>query len=59
MVGDGGHYVEALGDIRLLLPPVTADDVRDALFTLRIAPLLDRRTEGPARSTLGRCATRP
>jgi acyl-CoA synthetase (NDP forming) len=41
MVGDGGRYVEALGDVVLLLPPVTEDEVRDALGSLRIAPLLD------------------
>jgi len=41
IIGDGGRYVEALDDIALLLPPVRAEDVREALSTLRIAPLLD------------------
>lgn len=41
LVGDGGKYVEALPDQRLLLTPFDADDVRAALRTLRVAPLLD------------------
>ena len=40
VVGDGGTYVEAMPDVRLLLPPFDADDVRRALGQLRIAPLL-------------------
>jgi acyl-CoA synthetase (NDP forming) len=40
MIGDGGIYLEALKDFRLLLPPFGAQDVRDALGSLRIAPLL-------------------
>lgn len=40
LVGDGGIYLEALGDFRLLLPPFTADDVVEKLMQLRIAPLL-------------------
>jgi acetate---CoA ligase (ADP-forming) len=40
LIGDGGRYVEALGDSVLLLPPVSVEEVRDALFTLRIAPVL-------------------
>lgn len=40
VVGDGGKYVEAMPDVRLLLPPFGADDVRRALGRLRIAPLL-------------------
>ncbi|WP_322517672.1 acetate--CoA ligase family protein [Rhodopseudomonas palustris] len=39
VVGDGGKYVEIFKDTKLLLPPFTAQDVRDALQTLRIAPL--------------------
>jgi acetate---CoA ligase (ADP-forming) len=38
--GTGGKYVEATSDVRLLLPPFSADDVRVALLSLRIAPLL-------------------
>lgn len=41
LVGDGGRYVEAFKDTAVLLAPVTIDDVRAALHTLRIAPLLD------------------
>lgn len=40
MVGDGGVYLEALGDFRLLLPPFGEQDVVDKLGELRIAPLL-------------------
>lgn len=39
VVGDGGRYVEALPDVRLLLPPFGPEDVRDALGRLRIAPI--------------------
>ena len=38
--GDGGKYVEAMPDLRLLLTPFTRDDVLCALQQLRIAPLL-------------------
>ena len=40
MVGDGGKYVEALGDFALLLAPFTQQEVIDALLKLRIAPIL-------------------
>ncbi len=40
LVGDGGIYLEALKDFRLLLPPFGEDEVRTALAQLRIAPLL-------------------
>jgi len=39
VVGDGGKYVEIFRDTKLLLPPFSADDVREALRTLRVAPL--------------------
>jgi len=39
-VGEGGKYVEALPDVRLLLPPFDADAVIEALSRLRIAPIL-------------------
>ena len=39
-VGDGGKYVEVFRDTRLLLPPFSQDDVKQALSRLRIAPLL-------------------
>ncbi len=40
VVGDGGRYVEALPDLRLLLPPFGPDEVRAAIARLRIAPIL-------------------
>jgi acetate---CoA ligase (ADP-forming) len=40
MVGDGGKYLEALPDIQLLLPPFSADEAREAILRLRIAPIL-------------------
>lgn len=48
VVGDGGKYVEALQDVAVLLPPFAAADVKAALKTLRIAPLLEGvRAEPP------------
>jgi len=41
LVGDGGIYLEALQDLRLLVPPFTEADVAEVLSRLRIAPLLD------------------
>lgn len=38
--GDGGKYIEALPDLRLLLTPFTRADVLRELTQLRIAPLL-------------------
>jgi acyl-CoA synthetase (NDP forming) len=38
-VGDGGKYVEIFRDTALLLPPFSKEDAREALGTLRIAPL--------------------
>jgi acyl-CoA synthetase (NDP forming) len=40
LVGDGGVYLEALKDFRLLLPPFGEEAVLAALGELRIAPLL-------------------
>lgn len=40
VVGDGGTYVEALPDVAVLLPPFDTAEVKAALNTLRIAPLL-------------------
>jgi acyl-CoA synthetase (NDP forming) len=40
LVGDGGIYLEALKDFRLLLPPFCEEEVLAALGQLRIAPLL-------------------
>lgn len=40
VLGDGGKYVEAMPDVRLLLPPFTADDAQAALRALRCWPVL-------------------
>ncbi|WP_052096716.1 acetate--CoA ligase family protein [Achromobacter sp. RTa] len=40
MLGAGGKYVEALGDVALLMPPFAADDALEALRGLRIGRLL-------------------
>jgi len=40
LIGDGGIYLEALKDFRLLLPPFTGEDVARKLAELRVAPLL-------------------
>jgi acyl-CoA synthetase (NDP forming) len=40
LVGDGGIYLEALKDFRLLLPPFTVGEVHEALERLRVFPLL-------------------
>jgi hypothetical protein len=40
LIGDGGIYLEALKDFRLLLPPFTEEDVARKLAELRVAPLL-------------------
>lgn len=40
LVGDGGIYLEALKDFRLLLPPFTEEEVVQKLSELRVAPLL-------------------
>jgi hypothetical protein len=49
LVGDGGIYLEALKDFRLLLPPFTEAAVREKLGGLRIAPLLGALRGQPAR----------
>jgi hypothetical protein len=49
LVGDGGIYLEALKDFRLLLPPFTEQEVLAKLDELRIAPLLARVRGQPAR----------
>ena len=48
MIGDGGRYVEAFKDTVVLLAPASADAVREALQTLRIAPLLGGFRGDPA-----------
>ncbi|MQA97204.1 MAG: hypothetical protein GEV11_22130, partial [Streptosporangiales bacterium] len=55
-VGAGGAYVEALPDVRLLLPPFRAEHVRAAIDTLRIAPLLGGVRGEPAADVDAWCA---
>ena len=40
VIGDGGKYVEVLADNAILLAPFSADEVRERLGRLRIAPIL-------------------
>jgi hypothetical protein len=49
LIGDGGIYLEALKDFRLLLPPFGEEDVLRKLGELRIAPLLGALRGQPAR----------
>ena len=58
MVGDGGIYLEALKDFRLLLPPFGEEEVQRALGELRMAPLLESLRGKPAldRAALARMA---
>jgi len=49
LVGEGGIYLEALKDYRLLLAPCTEDEVLAKLAELRIAPLLRALRGQPAR----------
>lgn len=51
MLGDGGKYVEAMPDVRLLLPPFTADDALAALRSLRCWPVLAGTRGEPAADT--------
>jgi acyl-CoA synthetase (NDP forming) len=51
LVGDGGVYLEALKDFRLLLPPFTQAQVLEKLGELRIAPLLGSLRAQPPRDT--------
>lgn len=56
LVGDGGKYIEALGDVALLLPPFDTDAVRAALDCLRIAPILGGVRGEPPLDTEALCA---
>jgi acetate---CoA ligase (ADP-forming) len=40
VVGEGGKYVEAMPDLKLLLPPFDAEDLMRALLSLRCATVL-------------------
>jgi acetate---CoA ligase (ADP-forming) len=56
LVGDGGRYVEALPDVRVLVPPFTVADVIAAVGQLRIAPVL-RGTRGEPAVDIASVAT--
>jgi acetate---CoA ligase (ADP-forming) len=49
LVGDGGIYLEALKDFRLLLPPFSTEVVIRKLGELRVAPLLSGLRGQPGR----------
>ncbi|MGQ0650918.1 MAG: acetate--CoA ligase family protein, partial [Betaproteobacteria bacterium] len=49
MVGDGGIYLEALKDFRLLVPPFSEEDALAKIAELRVAPLLGALRGQPAR----------
>src|SRR5207302_11321265 len=49
LVGDGGIYLEALKDYRLLLAPCTDEEVLAKLAALRIAPVLGALRGEPPR----------
>jgi len=49
LIGDGGIYLEALKDYRLLLAPCTDEEVLAKLAELRIAPLLGALRGQPPR----------
>lgn len=51
LVGDGGIYLEALKDFRLLLPPFAEEEVLAKLSELRIGPLLGAVRGAAARDT--------
>lgn len=55
LVGDGGIYLEALKDFRLLVAPFSEDDVAQALATLRIAPILRGVRGEPPSDTAAFC----
>jgi acyl-CoA synthetase (NDP forming) len=48
VLGAGGKYVEAMPDVRLLLPPLTRDDALQAIGQLHMAPLLSGVRGEPA-----------
>src|SRR5439155_14812238 len=48
LIGDGGIYLGALKDFRLLIPPCTEEEVLAKIGELRIAPLLRAQRGLPA-----------
>jgi hypothetical protein len=49
LIGDGGIYLEALKDFRLLIPPFGEDEVLVKIDELHVAPLLRAQRGQPAR----------
>ena len=49
LVGDGGVYLEALKDFRLLMPPFGEEEVLGKIEELHVAPLLRAQRGQPAR----------
>jgi len=49
LVGDGGIYLEALKDFRLLIPPFDENEVLAKINELHVAPLLRAQRGQPAR----------
>src|SRR5690606_37047315 len=47
-IGDGGKYVEAMPDVRLLLPPFSIEDAARAIRSLRCAKVLSGVRGEPA-----------
>ncbi len=56
LVGDGGRYVEAMPDVRVLLAPFDETQVLRELRRLRIAPLLDGVRGEPPLDVAAFCA---
>lgn len=48
VIGAGGVHVEAIADTQVLIAPCAADEVREAISRLRIAPLLNEVRGEPA-----------
>ncbi|HZE61424.1 MAG TPA: acetate--CoA ligase family protein [Burkholderiales bacterium] len=49
LIGDGGIYLEALKDFRLLMPPFSEDEALARVAELHVAPLLQAQRGQPAR----------
>jgi hypothetical protein len=56
MLGDGGRYVETIGDFALLLPPFAIEQAQQALLSLRMAPFFDGVRGESALDIHGVCA---
>jgi acyl-CoA synthetase (NDP forming) len=52
LVGEGGRFVEVVNDVAVLVPPVSSEDVDEAIQRLRVAPIL-RGVRGEAPLDVG------